>query len=61
MVGHRYGLLPSEVLAKATTLDLQVLDIALSYEHYRDQKAQGKIPEYKTDDLLTAFEEFKKQ
>jgi hypothetical protein len=52
MLGQRYSLLPSEILNRATTFDLEVLDIALSYEQYKRDKAQGKPPEYKQEDLM---------
>lgn len=40
-MAERYGLLPSEVLARATTHDIYVYDVALSYqEHVRKQYKQ---------------------
>lgn len=43
-LANRYGLLPSEVLSRATTLDLYVLDLSAKYQRYRDEKAQGLNP-----------------
>jgi hypothetical protein len=60
MLGKRYGFLPSEVLVKATTFDLEVLDIACSYEAYKHNKAQGKTPEVKQEILQNVLEEFRK-
>ena len=40
----RYGLLPSEVLGRATTLDLYVLDLSAKYQKYQHEKSQGLNP-----------------
>jgi len=45
-------MLPSEVLCKATTFDLQVLDIAKSWERLKQNKAHGVMPEVKEEVLL---------
>lgn len=51
-LAHRYGLLPSQVLAQATTLDLYVIDASLSYENWYHAKSQGKVADnYTTDEL----------
>jgi hypothetical protein len=54
-LGKRYGLLPSEVLSKANTFDLYILDAALTFEQYHHKKAMnnGKdpLPEYTVDEL----------
>ena len=42
-----YKLLPSEVMERANTFDLYVMDIATRYERYQQQKSQdgfGKGP-----------------
>ena len=39
-IGQRYGALPSEILARADTVDLLVLDVARSWENY--QRAQSE-------------------
>ena len=54
-LGSRYGLLPSEVLERGTTLDLMVLDIALSYENYKQNRAQGEAPNISEDVMLEAL------
>jgi hypothetical protein len=41
-LAHRYGLLPSEVMARATTFDLYVIDLSARYERYRNELAEGK-------------------
>ena len=44
----RYHQLPSEVMAKADTLDYYVMDVSMSYQHWQreraDAKAQGRAP-----------------
>lgn len=60
-LGKRYSLLPSEVLLKATTFDLEVLDIALTYERYRQDMASGVTPEYRQEDLLKALDAVKEK
>ena len=41
-LAHRYGLLPSEVIARATTFDLYVIDLSARYERHRTDLAEGK-------------------
>lgn len=41
-LAHRYNLLPSEALARATTLDLYVLDVSARYSKYQQDVAEGK-------------------
>jgi hypothetical protein len=51
-LASRYGKLPSEVIASASTFDLYVMDAALSYRDYQQRKADGKVAqEYTTDEL----------
>lgn len=40
-LGRRYGLLPSQVLEKATTYDLMVLDHGIRFDLYVEQKRKG--------------------
>lgn len=62
-LGKRYGLLPSEVLCRANTFDLYIMDAALTFENYHNKKAlnNGKdpVPEYSKDQLLKIFEKGK--
>lgn len=55
-LGKRYGMLPSEVLNRSNTLDLYVMDAALSFESYHHKKAMNKgidpAPNYSTDELI---------
>ena len=41
-LAHRYKCLPSEALARATTLDLHVLDVSAKWSKYQSDKAEGK-------------------
>lgn len=44
-MGKRYGLLPSEILRRADTLDLHVFDMSMSYQDYAREKAEtGREP-----------------
>ena len=40
-LGERYGLLPSEVLARANTFDLRTYDIALTHKTREIKKQNG--------------------
>jgi len=54
-IGSRYGLLPSEVIKRADSFDLFIMDAALTFEKYHNDKSStGKapIPDYTTDELI---------
>lgn len=38
----RYHLLPSEALSRATTLDLEVMNLSTLWENHREQEAERK-------------------
>lgn len=42
VLASRYGLLPSEVLARGDTLDYLVFDVAESYRQYQRELADAK-------------------
>ena len=50
-MSSRYGLLPGEVMSRATTFDLFVYDTAVSYIQYAQDKVDGKAPEFKQEEL----------
>ena len=56
-------MLPSEVVARATTYDLMVTDALATYEMYEQYKAQGKVmPQensYSEEELLAMMEKVK--
>jgi hypothetical protein len=52
-MAQRYGLLPSEVIVRATTFDMVMMDISLSVEKYWREKDQpGYIPPVSEEELL---------
>ena len=61
-LGERYGMLPSEVLARSSTLDLFVLDAATTWHNYQSNKAQGKYADqYTTEDMASMLEKARQQ
>ena len=63
-LGKRYGLLPSEVLARGNTFDLYIMDCALTFENYHNKKAanNGKepIPDYTENELMAIMQKAKR-
>ena len=61
-LGKRYSLLPSEVMTKASTFDLVVLDAALGYQTYIQDKADGKkaTPTLSQEEMMAAMERVRK-
>ena len=61
-LGKRYSLLPSEVLSKASTFDLVVLDAAIGYEVYLQKRAEGKkeTPKLSQEVMMAAMERVRK-
>ena len=55
-LGERYGMLPSQVLATADTLDIWVFDVAISYREAQDAKAQGRAPKADQEQLKRLME-----
>jgi len=52
-MGQRYGLLPSEIMIRATTFDLVIMDSALSYERYvRETSEEGYVPNLSVEELI---------
>lgn len=53
-LGERYGRLPSEVLARGSTLDIYIMDAALTYRDYQQKKSSGQYAgQHTTDELKT--------
>jgi hypothetical protein len=54
-LGKRYGMLPSEVISRANTFDLYIMDAALTFENYHHKKAMNNgrepMPDYNVDEL----------
>lgn len=40
-LAYRYGILPSEALARGTTLDLYVMDVGAKWSHKQHEEANG--------------------
>jgi hypothetical protein len=61
-LGKRYSLLPSEVMSKASTFDLVVLDAAIGFEVYLQNKADGKkeAPKLSQEEMMAALERVRK-
>jgi len=58
-IGQQYGLLPSEVLRRGSTFDLEVFDIARSYERMKSQGANGQLPTVSQADMETILQKVK--
>jgi len=57
-MGQRYGMLPSEIVTKASTFDLVVMDMAMTYErHLNESSREGYIPPVSTEELLKIKEQ----
>ena len=52
-IGRRYGLLPSDVITRASTFDLAIMDIAVSYENEQNRKnTPGQVPDVPIEELM---------
>jgi len=61
-IGKRYSLLPSEVMTRASTFDLVVLDAAMGYQTYVQDQAEGKkeAPKLSQEQMMAAMERVRK-
>jgi hypothetical protein len=61
-IGERYGMLPSEVLSRGSTLDIYVMDVALSYHEYQRKKSEKKVDSdmFEPDQLKAMMDRVKK-
>jgi len=57
-MAERYGKLPTEVLRNASTVDLIIFDVALSYRNHQQRKARGEVDHtsYSQEDLRQAMD-----
>lgn len=62
-IAKRYGLLPTEVLERATTFDMVILDAAVGYEQFVTERARGnkKTPEIPQEKLLEVLKKRQKR
>ena len=62
-LGKRYGMLPSEVLARGNTFDLYIMDCALTFENYHNKKAANggrpPVPDYTQEELMAIMNKAK--
>lgn len=60
-MAKRYGLLPTEVLERATTFDMVILDAAVGYEQFVTDRARGvkKSPEVPQQKLVEVINQYK--
>lgn len=53
----RYGHLPSNILSKASTFDLFIMDAAMHYEHHLQQETNPSTPKnYSQEELMEILE-----
>lgn len=67
-LGQRYSLLPSEVMQRADTLDLYVMDAALAWQRYSQEQAEAEskglpkpAPKLSEGDMLKMMERVKNE
>ncbi len=52
-LGRRYGMLPSEVIVRANTFDLVIMDTAMTLERHSQEASQpGYVPDVSVEELL---------
>ena len=57
-MGQRYGMLPSEIIVRASTFDLVVMDLAMTFEKHQQEASQpGYIPPISVEDLIKIKEQ----
>ena len=56
-IGERYGMLPSEVISRATTFDVFIADTAISYRNLVQDRQMNpnRVPEATEAELLEAL------
>ena len=61
MIAKHYGILPSQVRESATTYDLMIYDVMMSWEKYQQDQAEGKTPQVNLsqEQMLAALERVK--
>jgi hypothetical protein len=62
-MAKRYGYLPSDIMNRASTFDMVVMDAAISYESYLEQQhrqtSSGQAPDVPEEELLKILEKAK--
>ena len=57
-MGSRYGLLPSEIMTRASTFDMVIMDAAMTYINQK-QNPSGQAADMTLEDLAKFKEQFK--
>lgn len=61
-MAERYSTLPTHILKNATTLDMVIFDVAMSYRQYQANKNNPNKPaDYKTDELEEIMQRHKEK
>jgi len=57
-MAKQYGVLPSVVRESATTYDLMIYDVMMSWEQYQHEQASGKnpTPKLSQEEMMAALE-----
>lgn len=50
-MGGRYGMLPSEILERGNTLDLYIMDVAITYQNNAARRQNGEPPQVEPEKL----------
>jgi hypothetical protein len=62
-MAKRYGYLPSDIMSRASTFDMVVMDAAISYESYLEKQHRGSSsgapPDVSEEELLKILERAK--
>lgn len=62
-MAKRYGYLPSDIMGRASTFDMVVMDAAISYENYLEKQhrggGSGAPPDVPEEELLKILEKAK--
>ena len=58
-----YGQLPSQVEANATTFDIMVYDVMMSWEEHQRNQAEGKLetPKLTQEEMMAMIEKVRKK
>ena len=51
-MGKRYGKLPSELLINANTVDLTIMDAAISYYNFKNSENPPEVPVEELEKIL---------
>jgi hypothetical protein len=63
-MGQRYGMLPSQVLSSATTLDYKIMDITdsfVAYQNYIKENGRPPAPKLSIDQMQELMNKVKKK